>query len=458
MKLLHAYPLIKKTVFLSFFLASCSNHPTKINPIETNKYSEANEINSLKFNELLNVEVDSSSKGVFLAEGSITELSQVKFGLVIPLSKFPVYSTELIAAADIAANYINSNGGINGRKLLVIRGDEGANSETAIEVVKTMANQYGIDALVGPIASFRALEVAKRIAIPKNIPMLATTASANVFSSLNDNDLIYRMIATNEVIANRITHYLKKLNKHQKVIIVSGKSLYSKELVNGINKYIQENNGEIINHLELSRLVDYSGIQLKSNIEKLAKSKAQSILLVLARDQAAELLVQMNKYWQGLLPHIITLDGVKPARLEQESLDNIEQCISMVITESINKTHTIFNDVSNLINQQSSIYDSAYVYDSVILFSLAHSIAELKEISVVKALQMLTGDGRRITADDYKNIKQLSAAFSEFSFYGASGQVRFDEQGNNLAAQLHLIPLSNSPDRLKNCGKTEAIQ
>lgn len=416
-----------------------------------NQPDEQTEILSLSFEELMNVKLKSGGKGLFIAEGLQKPLPLIKYGLLVPLTEFPLYSTELIAAADIAAKYINQNGGIDGKSLMIIRGDEVADTDLAVKLAKKMVDQYAVDALIGPIESMRALRVAKEVAIPERTLMMTTTASTNLISDLEDENLVYRLIATNKVLATGITQYLQSINQHQKIIVVGDKSLYSKELERNIRDNLEPSRNSVVSNVELSRLVDYSELALKEKISALEKLNAQTILLILGRKQAADFLVQINEYWQGDVPMIIAFDGIKPVVLEKVNLNKIDQCISMMVTESGNVNHQIFTEISKLINQQSSIYDAAYVYDSVMLFAFAHSIAAMKNISPVKALTMLTGNGKSISMKDYSNLKTLLKEYSTFSYYGASGRIHFDQNGDNLAATLTFRSLIENNKKQSGC-------
>ncbi len=436
-------------------LLCCSMIWVNVHPnVRVDEEEQDSELMGLSFEELMSVTVARDGKGLFVPNEWSQNLPKRRFGLIVPLSNFPRYATELIAAADSAANYINKNGGILGESLVILRGDDIADPTVAVNLANRMVDQYQVQALIGPIASLRTLRVAREVAIPKNIVMISPTASTNQLTELDDKQLVYRLIVNNQIQGQSIGEYLIQMGRGQQVVLIRDKSLYAEELDKFIEQTLIKHNGKIVDRLLLSRLVNYKAFDLSVSFASLSEQSIQSVVVIMPQQQAADVLTQFDRFWKKKLPLIVTADAIKPIPLEDAHLKNIEHCVSMVITESHDRSQGLFDEISRLIKQQASTFDSAYVYDAVILFAYAQIMSEFKKITLPEALTRLTSEGPRLSAKDFPNFLQMMTHSPVFSFYGASGRITFDGNGDNLSASLFFRPLKNRNRSLARCGRS----
>lgn len=409
-------------------------------------------LSSLTFDELLSVEVGEGGKGVFVSETYADLKQPINVGLVLPVSKYPTYSTELIAAADSAAELINQQGGILGRPIAIIRGDDASSNETAMSVTQELINDFNARAIIGPIESDRAQQVARQLTLPNAIPLIAPTASMNQLVEKNNRGLVYRLIASNAMQGEAIANHIAGLKRHEKVIIIRTKHDYDIELSNEIINSLKKQNGTIDSQIVLSRLVNYKEYNMKPVIKQLKNVKPQSVVVILPQFQAVQVLEHIEQANLSPMPLFITADLVKPAPIMNADLSEIKKCLSMVVSESQRVNYNVFKQVSEKLNLDSNTYDSAYIYDSVFIMAYAKTYAKVNDVSFDQAVQNITSDGTELTPDDYNRFHELAKKHSHFQFIGASGRTHLNSNGHNVAASLYFWSPEADKVRLNQCG------
>lgn len=115
-----------------------------------------------------------------LVSGSVPGLlaraqEEVKIGLLGPLQLFQ--GIDIKRAGEIAADEINANGGILGKKVSIAFGDSEAQSEQAIKAVRKLAVTDKVDAIIGGFRSGAILATVPHIA-KYRIPFLGTGAAS----------------------------------------------------------------------------------------------------------------------------------------------------------------------------------------------------------------------------------------------------------------------------------------
>ena len=109
---------------------------------------------------------------------STTENDTIKIGSIHPLTGGMAYEGQaMVNAQKIAIERINSEGGINGKKLELVARDSMGTSSGAINAAMKLTNS-GVAALTGTYTSSTA-QVVSRTAEKTKIPLVITVASSD---------------------------------------------------------------------------------------------------------------------------------------------------------------------------------------------------------------------------------------------------------------------------------------
>jgi ABC-type branched-subunit amino acid transport system substrate-binding protein len=117
----------------------------------------------------------------------------------------------------------------NGERLAWIACD----SKGSVELAKLAAQHLvdvGVPAIVGPVFSETALAVANDIAIPNGVFMITPTATNKAITTLADNDLVWRTIASDVYQANAMGDRLNAIASQQSTVILYKNDAYGSDL------------------------------------------------------------------------------------------------------------------------------------------------------------------------------------------------------------------------------------
>ncbi len=140
-------------------------------------------------------------KSVIIA--SIMPLSEQFDALIRPLQ----YATEL---ALLDFNSVTTLPG--GRGVAWIACSSAGGAEDAVDAARFLADKVGVPAIIGPIFSESVLEVAEKISIDRGVFLISPTASNKDISSLSDNGLVWRTIASDIYQASALAQRLGELD------------------------------------------------------------------------------------------------------------------------------------------------------------------------------------------------------------------------------------------------------
>jgi len=416
---------------------------------------EQDELQSLSIKELMNIPLDRDNHRDVdrISQPDNNKISEVTehFGIIAPISMFPVYSAEIIAAADLATQYVNENGGVNGRRLVVLRADDVENTDVSAQLAEKLVDDYRTSAIIGPATSNSVEDVLRKVTIPKRIPLITQAASAVELTKISDKQMFWRMVANNDRQVELIHEFLTKTKRHKKIFMIAGRDLYSEELLARLQSRMTSSEDTWLKHMSLSHLVYLDGMNLKEEIERIQSLGATAIVITLPTAQMNAILRKVQLHWKGELPMILAADTVKPKYIRDANLGKITQCIFTYVASPTALDPALSEPIKALLNRDSAGFDAAYVYDAIILLAMSKTIEEEYKIPFKQAMNSLASNGFPITYRDFAKIKTLYKKHKSFSYSGFSGRIQFDSLGENVAAKMTLYPIADDKENRLSC-------
>jgi ABC-type branched-subunit amino acid transport system substrate-binding protein len=99
----------------------------------------------------------------------------------------PIYN-----GAELAADEINAAGGVNGKPIELVRGDDGTNPDTGVTEATRMVEVEGVSAIVGALSSGVSLQVAETVTGPAGVVQISPASTSPGLSDANDDDFLFR--------------------------------------------------------------------------------------------------------------------------------------------------------------------------------------------------------------------------------------------------------------------------
>lgn len=138
-------------------------------------------------------------------------------GAILPTSGIAAdLGASMKLALEMGVQEINSSGGVNGRPVRLVTGEEGDNSATAGLAVQSLAPR--VDAIIGPTSSINTLGTLGA-AVDAGVLTCSPTASALALDEFPDDGLFFRTIASDSLQAAAIASLVEASGSSAAVIV-----------------------------------------------------------------------------------------------------------------------------------------------------------------------------------------------------------------------------------------------
>ena len=115
-------------------------------------------------------------------------------GVTGPIAELVV---AIMDARDLAATHVNEQGGLlGGDTYQLVRGDSQCDPKAAVDAGTKLVNVEQVVAVLGANCSGATNGMAQSVTVPAGVVMLSDTATAPSISELADNDLVFRVAAS----------------------------------------------------------------------------------------------------------------------------------------------------------------------------------------------------------------------------------------------------------------------
>lgn len=368
----------------------------------------------------------------------------INFAIMVPISTYPVYSAELVMASDLAVKFINGHGGINGKRLVMLRGDDHENTPVSAQLAKELVEDYRVEAILGPATSDSVADVLQKVTIPKGIPLISQSASSTKLTEIGGKHAFWRMVANNQQQVDLMAKFIHETMGHRRVFVFGGREMYSEEIRQGIIKYFNHLQNGWADYLAISSLVYIDAMNLEEEIKSAQQQGVTALVITSVNAQTPGLLRQITNYWKGKLPLIVVGDSVTPKYVKEAGVGKILDCIYTYVGAPSDVAPALNHQITQNLDIDSARFDAAYVYDATIILAMAKVLEQQFDLSMKQAVNLIAGDGHKIQYTDYPNIVELYKKHGSFSYYGYSGRVHFSEQGDNLTGFTRIYSIGDS--------------
>ncbi len=170
---------------------------------------------------------------------------KVRIGAVMSLTGDTAqYGLSALNGARMAIEEANAAGGVAGRRVELIVQDTRSDSAETDVVVRRLAREYNVHALVGEIVSSRSLAAA-RAAQSEGLPMLTPSATSPEVTS--PGDFIFRSCYTDAFQGAAVARFAAtNLGARRAAMLVQSDQRYSQELAAFIREAFVRHGGEVV--------------------------------------------------------------------------------------------------------------------------------------------------------------------------------------------------------------------
>lgn len=403
-------------------------------------------------------------------------------------------------AIDLAIEDINTTRGVDGHKYAAIYCDNEGKTDRAIRAAEHLAD-LGLEAMVGPGFSSHTLEAAPDAIVPNDIMMITPSATSPRISGIDDKNLVWRTAPSDVLQGKQLSKLVKHIQTEKEngnLLGVGGEdgtaklgmsnrkeSAYAKGLKNAVisdfsSEFLDGQNFFTATHPNPSRL---DGDPDYSSIAQTISGEAPDVMMVWGVDEVWDVIwnaLQAGRNSSSLGSTIfVTGDGAKrsaiAAQIAQDNQENNGETLKGRVWGTSPGTlapddyepYKLFQFRWNNASFDGPDFGDAsnhafisYGYDAVYLFAFASAAANSFEgKAMADAMNRVTDpDSQKIMAnqsDFQTGVTELNGGGS-INFQGATGPLKFDENGDPKNATIELWCFQDAP--VDDSGNSEEPQ
>ena len=239
----------------------------------------------------------------FASNGYANKNKEIKIGVAGPFTgAYAKFGEQLWRGATSAAADVNAKGGIDGRKIKLIKGDDACEPKQAVSVANKFIEYHKVDAVVGHFCSSSTIP-ASAIYNDAKVVMI-TPASTNPAVTGRGFKMVFRTCGRDDQQGEVAAHFIAKTLKAKKVAIVHDKDTYGQGLADETKKNLRKAGIKEVLYEGLTRgEKDFSAL-----VTKIKAKKADVVYFGGIHVEAGLLVKQMRQ--QGLKSHFVSGDGI----------------------------------------------------------------------------------------------------------------------------------------------------
>ncbi|MCV9385304.1 ABC transporter substrate-binding protein [Reichenbachiella ulvae] len=384
-------------------------------------YSQEDRLSQLSMDELLNVNLEKTAQPIVWDQRAKSQ-EVINLAVMLPSSKFPGFSKELMQAAQLAMDQINASGGVLGKDLNLVLVDDAADLDLCLLQADTLIRRYGVRYIIGPTNSERVIALSKEFE-EEDWYLISPSASAIEISNLND-DRVFRTAASDVLQASFATKYAIETLRRRKASLFYIDNAYGQGLAQEFKRKFEERGGQVIAEEYYSPLVDLQTYDITQKIEALISDGPDLIYLV-SNHVDIELMAPKIQMPDDVI--ILATDAAKGeyGTVAANVLDG------MIGTSSAFTTQSYFLDSYKIkYGTVPTFLESADVYDIVYLYAGAILTSAVSDESIHQSLQDFSMKGAKMDASHWSQIIELISRGKKIDFIGSTGSLDFLPNGD----------------------------
>ena len=352
----------------------------------------------------------------------------VKLGLLLAYTgPLEAMAPPIGNAAQLVAEHVNGQGGIQGGSLEFVVGDDTcADATAASNAADRLVNTDGITAMVGAMCSGVTIAVANTVAVPAGVVMISPSGTSPLITAIEDNDLVYRTTPSDayqgEVLARLLVG-----KGIEDIAITYVNNDYGKGFADSLAAAFAGQGGEVTaNVAHEEGKSDY-----RAELGTLAAT-GSSTLVILAYNSGSGQTVLRQAIESGDFQTYVGGDGMIGDQLFT-GIDTsaVEGMIGTKPGTPDVPGAAIFEELASAAGIDPSAIFAPQGYDAAFILALAiEKNGNSREGLAAAVRDVSSAPGEVILPGEWEKAKALIAAGTDINYEGASGSHEFDENGD----------------------------
>jgi branched-chain amino acid transport system substrate-binding protein len=324
----------------------------------------------------------------------------------------------LLEGASVALQAINDAGGVMGRKVQLISGDNRTDPVDAIPVAQQQISIDHIVASLGPAST--ELVATKRYYDAGNIP-IALYGGDTTYDKLSD-PLIWKVTPSDSVLGVAMALYAHKAG-YQRAVMLFDTTDASQQLKNIVTKTWTKLGGTV------AATVDYAAEQnsYRSEVAKVIAAKPDVILFYMTAPTMGVMFANLEELNGLTIPMVGDDSSIGPSFINAVGLANHQKVVTSLTTGDVSSPGLdFFNQLYQKKMGHGVEPNANYGYDGITMLALAIQKAQSTDgQAIARAIQQIENPNNEKVYTFAQGLAALKAGKS-IKYVGVSGPLDFD--------------------------------
>ncbi|MGE4283145.1 MAG: ABC transporter substrate-binding protein [Clostridia bacterium] len=345
--------------------------------------------------------------------------NEIKIGINYELSgAVASYGQSSVAGIEMAIDEINAAGGIDGKKIVLVKYDNKSEPSEATTLASKLMTQDGVVAVMGPATS-GSFKAEIPVAIKNKVPVASGSATADdvTVDSAGVKEYAFRICYNDSFQGTAMANFvLNNLSAKKAVVIMDSSSDYGKGLAeNFINTFTKAGGTIVAKEAYVANDTDFNAILTK------IKGQEYDVIYIPGYYQEAGLIIKQARA-QGIKAPVLGADGFdSPSLVELAGADALNDVYFSNHYSSLDKDPLVVKFIAD--------YKAKYNKEPDAFNALGYDLAKFV-VDGIKRAEKIDGE----------SIKNALAATENFA--GVTGSFDIDENHNPVKA-IVVVGLKN---------------
>ncbi len=332
-------------------------------------------------------------------------------------------------AANLAVKQVNDQGGLLDGQAVAVYGDTTGSSQGAVDAAGKLVNVEGVPIIMGALMSGTTIAAAEAVSIPAGVVQLTPTATSPAITGLKDNDLLYRVVPSDNYQGNVLAKMVLD-EGIKKVAVTYVNNDYGVGIGQTFLDAYKAAGGEVTSAVKHEEKKD----SYRSELATLSQAGGDALVVIAyAGDSGGKIVKQSIE--GGLFTRFVGTDGLRDEALIKDiGADALKTSFFSSPTSPADNPHQ-----ATLHMQFNAAYgegaDKPFVdqtYDATFLTLLAIEKAGSADRAKMAAAlrEVATAPGEKVGPGDWAKAKKLIAEGKDIDYDGAGGAYEFDANGD----------------------------
>ncbi len=372
-------------------------------------------------------------------------IETINIGLILPITPYPNFSQEMIDASNLAIQEINNAGGVLGKEIKLLIGDDNRDVITSVSEAKKLIEHDNVISL-SLTGSSSSLAVFYEVMNTNDVLMISPASSSPEISSLADKNLVWRTMPSDVFQGKIAAEYIINNSGTSEVAVLYVNNTYGSGLVTEFINHFTGLGGTIVAQQSYEEQNSYDNFDFKPMLDLLFLNEPSFIYIINEGLELSKILTQIyteNYFTDTYRPVIMSGDA---ARIETIITNSPALIIEgMIGTSSFGIANEEFDaNFMNFTGADITVHYARNMYDAIYLIAYA-VLASKSSVPIEFAVKLgeVSKDGEVIGVNQFVHAKFLIERGLDIDYNGASGKIDFDENGDVTSGTYEIWKVEN---------------